>query len=144
MRSPSCPPTARARRLLRATAAALSLAVLTACPASNESPSDGPTDGPTDGPPKPRVQQVDPCPASVAVEIIEVPLQGGGFNYSPNPAMIQAGQVVRFRLSGEHNARSGSVFRTNPGKTECFRFNQKETLVFQCDAHGFTGRLIIQ
>lgn len=160
-------PTARAPRAsgalrtlpsFRSGTAAISLAALAALailPAlvscgggSEDPPADGPPDGQMDGPPGPRVVQIDPCPTSVGIEIIEEVVRNPdgttGFKFSPNPAIIRAGASVRFRLGAGHNARSGSVFKTNPGKTECFRFYWKESLTFQCDAHGFFGQLIVQ
>jgi hypothetical protein len=146
MRSPEQSPAAfTLQRLWARSALTLALPLtlaLTGCP-STETTEDGPSDAKTDGPPPPRVQEIDPCPASVAVEITEI-VTATGFDYSPNPATIKAGQVVRFRLSGPHNARAAGIFATNAGKTECYRFNRQETVTFACDAHGFIGRLIVQ
>jgi plastocyanin len=121
------------------------VALFTASTASCNSASTSPPDAPIDTPTLPRVQRID-CPASVAVEITEVALPGGRYNYSPNPAMVRAGGVVRFRANEIHSTRSdeNGLFDIYYGQTECFRFNTRETHKFTCTAHGFTGSIVVQ
>lgn len=129
------------RLALLANAAALTAVVtLAAC----SSGSDAPADAASDAPPAPRVEELDPCPANVAVEIKEVALAGGQFKFDPNPATIRAGGVVKFNLNAQHNASAPKIFTTDYGRPSCYRFNNKETITFHCQAHGFVGQLVIE
>lgn len=118
-------------------------ALLGACTSSKSEPDAPPA---IDAPPKPRVQRID-CPTGVAVEITEITLpSNGGYAYSPNPAMVRAGGVVKFSASEIHSTRSdeNGLFDIYYGQTECFRFNTKETHNFTCTAHGFKGSIVVQ
>lgn len=118
-------------------------ALASACGGGKTEPDAAPM---VDAPPLPRVQRVN-CPASVAVEITEIASPStGGYAYSPNPATIRAGEVVKFRSGTMHTTRSNvrGLFEIDYGQTECFRFNTKETHNFNCTAHGFAGSIIVQ
>jgi hypothetical protein len=115
--------------------------------ACGSSSSEGPADAAVDSPQLPRVQRVN-CPATVAVEITEIVKNASTmeFDYSPNPAMVRAGSVVRFRSGEIHRTRSfeAGLFEIEPGQTECYKFNTKETHRIFCVSHGFMGSIVIQ
>jgi plastocyanin len=122
------------------------LALLIGASASCNSVASPPADAAIDAPALPRVQHVN-CPTNVAVEITEIVNPSTGeYAYSPNPAMIRAGGVVRFRSGTMHTTRSNErgLFEVDYGQTECFRFNTKETHNFNCTAHGFSGSIVVQ
>ncbi len=131
---------ARLRPSLLASAA-LGVTLVAACGSSS---SETPADAATDAPARPRVEELDPCPASVAVEIKEIAIGQGQFKFDPNPATIRAGSVVKFNLSAQHNASAPKIFTTDYGRPSCYRFNNKETITFHCQAHGFVGQLVIE
>ena len=111
------------------------------------SSSEGPADAAVDSPPAARVQKVN-CPATVAVEVTEIVKNAGTmeYDYSPNPAMVPAGSIVRFRSGPIHATRSveAGLFQVESGQTECFKFNTKETHRIYCTAHGFTGSIVVR
>lgn len=123
--------------------AALGVTLVAACGSSS---SETPADAATDAPAAARVQKVN-CPATVDVEITEIVKPSGNeYDYSPNPAMIRAGGIARFKASAIHSTRSveAGLFAIDFQQTECFKFNTKETHRFYCTAHGFTGSIIVQ
>jgi plastocyanin len=113
--------------------------------ACGTSSSEGLADAAVDSPQLPRVQRVN-CPATVAVEITEVGTVPGPFNYSPNPARVKVGGIVRFRSGAIHQTRSveAGLFEIEPGQTECYKFNTRETHQIFCLPHGFIGSIIVQ
>lgn len=119
--------------------------VLAAAACGSSSSDEGPADAAVDSPPLPRVQMVK-CPASVAVEITEVGPDAGPFNYSPNPARVNVGAIVRFRSRSIHMTRSlePGLFEIEPGQTECYKFNTRETHTIFCVPHGFIGSIVVQ
>mgnify|MGYP003375408019 CR=1 FL=1 len=122
--------------------AAFTALAATACDKSGNSP-DAATN---DGKPRPAAQMID-CPNSVAAVITEVTLPNppGGFAYSPNPAMIAKGKIVKFSLGPSHTAVSRKqYFDFREGERGCVIFNDPGTYDFFCIAHGFVGAIVVQ
>lgn len=116
-------------------------AALVACGGGS---SETPDAGPPDGPPGPAALEVD-CPRTVAREITEITKSTNPvtYDYTPNPATVRKGQVVRYRLSDPHTAWSSTgLFRVGPG-TGCVQFNQVGTYGFYCLPHGFQGSVTV-
>ena len=70
--------------------------------------------------------------------------------YDPAATAISAHGLVKFVMSPTHNAGPDQSLPSDPGlhvnfgQTVCLQFDQAGTFNFQCTAHGFKGRIIVQ
>lgn len=125
-------------------ASSLAALATASCGGGGEASPDAPTN---DGKLPPAARLVD-CPRTVALEITEVtftkPDNTIDYRYSPSPATIKKGQVVRFRLGAIHNAVSvDNLFMIDYGGTQCVEFNEVRTFNYGCRAHGFVGSVVV-
>jgi hypothetical protein len=124
-----------------ATLGSIALALVLGACGETPPPQDDPDAAPPgpDAPPPPAVESVD-CLGPIALDVVTA-----GQSYAPMMAMVAAGDVVRFVMTGEHSVRSDDdLFLVDFGQTGCVRFNTPGTYPYYCQAHGFTGSVVVE
>lgn len=123
----------------------LACLILAACGSSTPSTPSTPDASTADAPPA-TVHAVT-CPPG---DLPTVTTNDNALAYDPMATAISAHGLVKFVLSPTHNVGpdvslpSDPGLRVNFGQTACLQFDQAGTFNFQCTAHAFRGRIIVQ
>ena len=120
------------------------LIMLAAC-GGDDGPTNTMTDAMGSGTTNKVVEVTCPATADGAVTV-----NASGDAYVPKTQTVPLNAVVKFTMTGGHDATPNTLTTTDPGlkvglgQTKCLKFTATGTFGFFCSPHGFNGTVTVQ
>jgi plastocyanin len=122
------------------------LIALTGCSSSDSKPLDASGQAPAEAAMS-SVRTVT-CPPG-QMPTVTTSGNGNGATYVPTSTTISVGGIVEFIMPAVHNVAPNTTssdpgLEVDYGATVCLSFMKAGTYNFHCQAHGFTGAVLVQ